>query len=160
MITPDTISQIRPIVTVDRKGQPRDWGSGTVPARRVPVGLRPPYSRNRPKCCEMPVTKGRGLACEAPLLSQRNHTGCLSWREYTFGTAKSQHCPTCGATFIRDKQTGHGQMYRTQRGVAVVVYLAGAFWFAYYDMLVRADWNLESVIGYGATWPLRLLSLV
>ncbi len=51
-------------------------------------------------------------------------------------------------------------MYRTQRGVAVVVYLAGAFGFAYYDMLFQADWNLESVIGYGATWPLRLLSLV
>ncbi len=51
-------------------------------------------------------------------------------------------------------------MYRTQRGVAAVVYLAGAFWFAYYDMLVRADWNFESVIGYGATWPLQLLSLV
>ncbi len=51
-------------------------------------------------------------------------------------------------------------MYRTQRGVAAVVYLAGAFGFAYYDMLVQADWNLESVIGYGATWPLRLLSLV
>ncbi len=50
-------------------------------------------------------------------------------------------------------------MYRTQRGVAVRVYLAGAFWFAYYDMLVRTDWNLESVIVYGATWPLRLLSL-
>jgi hypothetical protein len=51
-------------------------------------------------------------------------------------------------------------MYRTQRGVAAIAYLAGAFGFAYYDMLVRADWNLESVIGYSATWPLRLLSLV
>ena len=61
---------------------------------------------------------------------------------------------------VRDNQAGHEQMYRTQRGVAAVAYLAGAFGFAYYDMLVLADWNLESVIGYGATWPLRLLSLV
>ncbi len=51
-------------------------------------------------------------------------------------------------------------MYRTQSGVVAVTYLAGAFGFAYYDMLVRGNWNLESVIGYGATWPLRLLSLV
>ncbi len=51
-------------------------------------------------------------------------------------------------------------MYRTQRGVATVAYLAGVFGFAYYDMLIRADWNLESVIGYSATWPLRLLGLV
>ena len=51
-------------------------------------------------------------------------------------------------------------MYRTQRGVAAIAYLAGAFGFAFYDMLVQANWNLESVIGYGATWPIRLLGLV
>lgn len=51
-------------------------------------------------------------------------------------------------------------MYRTQRGVAAVVYLIGAFGFAYYDMLARANWNVESIIGYGATWPLQLLHLV
>ncbi len=62
--------------------------------------------------------------------------------------------------WVRDKQAGYEQMYRTQSGVAAVTYLAGAFWFAYYDMLVRANWNLESVIGYGATWPLQLLGLV
>ncbi len=61
---------------------------------------------------------------------------------------------------VRDNQTGHEQMYRTQRGVAAVAYLAGAFGFAYYDMLVRANWHVVSVIEYGATWPLRLLSLV
>ncbi len=68
--------------------------------------------------------------------------------------------PAVPHSLVRDNQAEHGQMYRTQRGVAAVVYLAGAFWFAYYDMLVRADWNLESVIGCGVTWPLRLLSLV
>ena len=51
-------------------------------------------------------------------------------------------------------------MYRTQRGVAAVAYLAGVFGFAYYDMVIRADWNLVSVIEYGATWPLRLLNLI
>ncbi len=39
-------------------------------------------------------------------------------------------------------------------------YLAGVFWFAFYDMVIQADWNVVSVIEYGATWPLRLLSLV
>ena len=61
---------------------------------------------------------------------------------------------------VCNNQYGHEQMYRTQRGVAVVAYLAGAFGFAYHGMLVRADWNLESVIEYSATWPLQLLSLV
>ncbi len=51
-------------------------------------------------------------------------------------------------------------MYRTLRGVTAVAYMAGAFGFAYYDMLVRADWHVVSVIEYGATWPLRLLSAV
>ena len=51
-------------------------------------------------------------------------------------------------------------MYRTQRGAAAVAYLTGVFGFASYDMLVRAYWNLESVIGYASTWPLRLLSLI
>ena len=51
-------------------------------------------------------------------------------------------------------------MYRTLRGVAAVAYLAGAFGFAYYDMLARANWHVVSVIEYGATWPLRLLSAV
>ena len=51
-------------------------------------------------------------------------------------------------------------MYRTQRGVVAAAYLAGVFGFAYYDMVIRADWNLVSIIEYSATWPLRLLSLV
>ena len=51
-------------------------------------------------------------------------------------------------------------MYRTQSGVAAIAYLAGAFGFAFYDMVIQANWNLESVIEYGATWPLRLFSLV
>ncbi len=51
-------------------------------------------------------------------------------------------------------------MYRTLRGVTAVAYMAGAFGFAYYDMLVRADWHVVSVIEFGATWPLRLFSLV
>ena len=51
-------------------------------------------------------------------------------------------------------------MYRMLRGVVAAAYLAGAFGFAYYNMLVGANWNVVSVIEYGATWPLRLLSLV
>ncbi len=81
-------------------------------------------------------------------------------QRYIFATVKSQHCPIRGATLVHRNQAGDGQMYRTLRGAAAVAYLAGAFGFAYYDMLARANWHVVSVIEYGATWPLRLLSAV
>ena len=54
---------------------------------------------------------------------------------------------------------GHERMLRTQNGILALTYLVGAIGFAHYDLLVRANSNLESVIGYGASWPLRVLSL-
>jgi hypothetical protein len=54
---------------------------------------------------------------------------------------------------------GYQRMLRTQNGLLALTYLLGAIGFAYYDMLIRANPDLESVIGYGATWPLRLFSL-
>ena len=54
---------------------------------------------------------------------------------------------------------GHKQMLKTQNGILAVTYLLGAVGFAHYDMLIRANPNLESVIGYGATWPLRVFGL-
>ncbi len=50
-------------------------------------------------------------------------------------------------------------MFRTQNSIMVFTYVIGAVGFAYYDMLIRANPNLESVIGYGASWPLRVFSL-
>jgi hypothetical protein len=50
-------------------------------------------------------------------------------------------------------------MLKTQNGILAVTYLLGAVGFAHYDMLIRANPNLESVIAYGATWPLRVFSL-
>ncbi len=50
-------------------------------------------------------------------------------------------------------------MLRTQNSILAVAYLVGAIGFAYYDLLVRANPDLESVIGYGASWPLRVFSL-
>ena len=49
-------------------------------------------------------------------------------------------------------------MLRAQNGILALTYLVGAIGFAHYDLLVRANPNLESVIGHGATWPLRVLS--
>ena len=51
-------------------------------------------------------------------------------------------------------------MHRTKKGAAAIAYLAGAFGFAFYEMVHRAEWNVESVIEYSAKWPLRLLDLV
>lgn len=50
-------------------------------------------------------------------------------------------------------------MSTTLNGLLALTYLLGAIGFATYDLLIRANPNLESVIGYGATWPLRVLSL-
>jgi hypothetical protein len=51
-------------------------------------------------------------------------------------------------------------MYRTLRGVAAIAYLAGAFGFAFYDMVIQANWHVVSVIEFGASWPMQLFSLV
>jgi hypothetical protein len=51
-------------------------------------------------------------------------------------------------------------MFRTHHGILTLLYLAGAFGFAYYDLLVRANGDLGSLIAYGAAWPLHLWSLV
>ena len=51
-------------------------------------------------------------------------------------------------------------MFRTHHGILTLFYLAGALGFAYYDLLVRANGNLGSVIAYGAAWPLYVWSLV
>ena len=50
-------------------------------------------------------------------------------------------------------------MLRFQSGLLALTYALGAVGFAHYDMLIRANPNLESVIAYGATWPLRVFSL-
>ena len=50
-------------------------------------------------------------------------------------------------------------MFRTQNSIVAATYLLGAVGFAYYDMLIQANPNLEAVIGYGATWPLRVFNL-
>ena len=50
-------------------------------------------------------------------------------------------------------------MFRTQSGILALTYVIGAVGFIYYDMLIRANPNLETVIGYGATWPLRVFNL-
>ena len=50
-------------------------------------------------------------------------------------------------------------MYRTQSGILALTYLAGAFGVAFYDMVVRANWDAGSLIATGAAWPLRVLGL-
>jgi len=50
-------------------------------------------------------------------------------------------------------------MLRFQNGILALTYALGAVGFAYYDMLIRANPNLESVVKYGATWPLRVFNL-
>jgi len=50
-------------------------------------------------------------------------------------------------------------MFRTHNGILALTYVIGAVGFTYYDMLIRANPNLESVIAYGANWPLRVFSL-
>ncbi len=50
-------------------------------------------------------------------------------------------------------------MLRIQNGILTLTYVVGAFGFATYDMVIRANPDLESVIGYGASWPLRVFNL-
>jgi hypothetical protein len=54
---------------------------------------------------------------------------------------------------------GHKRMFRTHNGILALTYVVGAVGFTYYDMLIRANPNLESVVKYGATWPLRVFSM-
>ncbi len=51
-------------------------------------------------------------------------------------------------------------MYHTQRSIAAVLYLMGAFGFIFYDMLVRSNWNVLGVLETGATWPIKMLQLL
>ncbi len=50
-------------------------------------------------------------------------------------------------------------MLGIRNGILALTYLAGANVFAYYDVVIRANPNLESVIQHSATWPLRVFSL-
>ena len=50
-------------------------------------------------------------------------------------------------------------MIRTHNAIVTLAYLSGAIGFAYYDLLIRANGDLGSVIAYGASWPLHLLGL-
>ena len=51
-------------------------------------------------------------------------------------------------------------MYRTQRHMATVVYLAGVCGFGFYDLIARANWDLVDALGYGAQWPITLLQMI
>ena len=50
-------------------------------------------------------------------------------------------------------------MFGIHNGILALTYVIGANGFAYYDLLVRDNPSLESVIAYGATWPLHVFSL-
>ena len=49
-------------------------------------------------------------------------------------------------------------MLRIPSGILTHIYLAGAFGFAYYDFLIRANSDLGSLIVYSAAWPLHVWS--
>ncbi len=49
-------------------------------------------------------------------------------------------------------------MFRIHHGILTLIYMAGALAFAYYDLLIRANDDLGSVIAYGAAWPLHVWS--
>lgn len=49
-------------------------------------------------------------------------------------------------------------MLRFNSGILTLVYFSGAVGFAYYDLLIRANGDLSSLIAYGAAWPLHVWS--
>ena len=51
-------------------------------------------------------------------------------------------------------------MYRTQRHMATLVYLAGVCGFGFHNAIARADWDLLGALGYGAQWPITLLQMI
>ncbi len=68
--------------------------------------------------------------------------------------------PRPGCHIVRWQPKGYEQMFRTHHGILTLLYLAGALSFAYYDLLVRANSDLGSLIAYGAAWPLHVWNLV
>ncbi len=47
-------------------------------------------------------------------------------------------------------------MLRFGNGILMLTYLAGALGFAYYDLLIRANGDLGSLIVYSAAWPIHV----
>ena len=53
---------------------------------------------------------------------------------------------------------GYERMLRIGNGILMLTYLAGAVSFAYYDLLIRANSDLGSLIIYSAAWPIHVWS--
>lgn len=51
-------------------------------------------------------------------------------------------------------------MYRMQRGIITVAYLAGLFGFALSNIFTQSQPSALSALEYGAQWPVYILRLI